>query len=98
MLERAGLRGTESDGIFFSEDAAPSATQVLGRVSFRKNRQNWDLARIKQELARQAAALGADSVVNFEYGQISAKWYEHLLPRWDSESWYGEGDAIRLGP
>lgn len=47
-------------------------------------------------MARQAMAMGANAIVDFKYGQQSAKWWEHLLIRWDTESWYGHGVAVRL--
>lgn len=96
MIERFGLSGTEHRGIFFTEAAAPATGKVLGTVSVKKNRQNWDLFKIKDELVRQAEALGANAIVEFTYGQRAHKWYRLLLPVWDHEAWHGEGVAVRL--
>jgi hypothetical protein len=96
MATRAGVAGTEVDGIFFTEAPAPPGTRVLAPIAVRKKRQNWDLARIKISMATEAARLGANAVVSFRYGQRSHKWYELMLPRWDTEGWYGEGEAAVL--
>ncbi len=96
MIERYGLVGTEHGGIFFTEAAAPPSSHVLGTVSVRKNRQNWDLFKIKDELVRQAEALGANAIVEFKYGQRAHKWYRLLLPVWDHEAWHGDGVAVRI--
>lgn len=96
MIERFGLTGTEHGGVFFTEAAAPPTAEVVGVVAAKKNRQNWDLVKIKDELARQAVAVGANAIVGFSYGQRAHKWYRLLLPTWDQEGWHGEGVAVRL--
>lgn len=98
MIERAGVVGTEVDGVFFTESGPPPGLQVLGPIAISKNRQNWDLSKIKQAMAAEATRLGGNAVVSFRYGQRSHKWYQLLLPRWDTEGWYGEGDAAVLPP
>jgi hypothetical protein len=92
--ERAGLRGNHHNGIFFSEQASSHPT--VRTISVKKNRQNFTLAQIKDLMAAEAVSAGANAIVEFKYGQRSHKWYQHLLIKWDTESWYGEGRAVVL--
>lgn len=46
-------------------------------------------------MARQSACQGANVIQNFQYGQKAHKWWELVFTfKWDTESWYGAGDAI----
>jgi hypothetical protein len=95
MLEKFGLKGTEKDGVFFSE-SAPSNLNVIKHIKVELARQNANLSDLKVKLAQQAKGAGANAIVNFRYGQQSHKWWQHLTFRWDTESWQGEGDAVKL--
>ena len=97
MVERAGLSGNEVDGIFFSEGYAPPGVIVIRKISVSRNRQNSNLNEIKSMMAREARSAGANSIVGFKYGQRSHKWWQLVFTfKWDSEAWYGEGDAVSL--
>mgnify|MGYP007063849464 FL=1 len=97
-ITRAGLTGTEVDGIFFSEQGTPAGISVVQEISVHKNRQNFDLTKIKQMMAMEAKAVGANSILNFRYGQRSHKWYQQIALKWDQGEWYGEGSAVYLEP
>jgi hypothetical protein len=94
MEELGGLKGNYHAGVFFSEQASGATT--LTPISAKKNRQNFTLTQIKDMMANQAKAAGANAIVDFRYGQKSHKWYQHSLIKWDSEAWFGEGRAVVL--
>ena len=94
MEEFGGLKGNFQSGIFFSEQECNAVT--LKQISATKNRQNFTLIQIKEMMAAEAKAAGANSVVGFRYGQRSHKWYQMLMPKWDTEAWFGEGRAVNI--
>jgi hypothetical protein len=95
METRFGVRGTICDGVFFTENAIPSAP-VLRHVHVEVSRQNADLTEVKTRLAQQAKTLGATAIVNFRYGQKKHEWWKLMFTfKWDTESWHGEGDAVK---
>lgn len=97
MFNRAGLSGNEVHGIFFSEGFAPPGVKVIRRISVSRNRQNSNLNEIKTMMAKYARSAGANAIVGFKYGQRSHKWWQLVFTfKWDSEAWYGEGDAVNL--
>ena len=94
MESRYGVTGTVCDGIFFAEGPIPRATRRQ-TLSVDISRQNANLGEVKRRLARDAKSVGANAVANFKYGQRAHRWWTHILDfKWDSESWYGEGDAV----
>jgi len=95
MIERYGACGTEQDGIFFTESQIAGA-KVLEHIHAEISRQNANLTMVKESLARQATDLGANAVMNFRYGQRAHGLLELISFKWDTESWRGEGDAVRL--
>jgi hypothetical protein len=96
VIERHGVKGTIADDVFFSERAV-SGGQVVAHIRVEISRQNGNLGHIKQKMAAQATAAGATVIANFRYGQRSHRGLRLLMPKWDTESWYGEGDAL-AGP
>ncbi|MHB1297313.1 MAG: hypothetical protein ACYC0B_02190 [Gemmatimonadaceae bacterium] len=95
MEERAGARGTISDGVFFTE-SAPASARVLGPASVEISRQNATLTDVKHALALRAVKAGGNAIVGFRYGQRAHSWWELLLLKWDTESWYGRGSIAIL--
>jgi hypothetical protein len=96
MRSRFGVDGTECEGIFFTESSILRASQIK-RLKVEISLQNSNLLEVKRRLARQAKSVGATAITNFRYGQKSHTWWELLLNfKWDTESWYGEGDAVRF--
>mgnify|MGYP006919744223 CR=1 FL=1 len=94
MEEFGGLKGNFHSGIFFSEQSCSAST--LRPIAAKKNRQNFTLTQIKDMMAAEARAAGANAIVDFRYGQRAHKWYQHSLIKWDSEAWFGEGRAVTL--
>jgi hypothetical protein len=84
--------------VFFAEAAIPGATNV-GKVKVEISRQNAHLGEVKAKIAAKAKQMGASAVQNFRYGQRAHKWWEQAFTfKWDSESWYGEGEACSPPP
>ena len=76
---------------------APPNVAPSKRISVTVNRQNSNLSEVKKRMASQAHQVGANSIVNFRYGQRSHKWWQLVFTfKWDSEGWFGEGDAVTL--
>lgn len=95
METRFGVRGLTSDGVFFTEDAIAGANPIK-RVSVEISRQNSNLTEVKSQMAREALAAGANAIMNFRYGQRKHSWLQLVAFKWDTESWYGEGEAVRV--
>ncbi len=96
METRAGVTGTVHEGVFFTEDPVPSA-MVLRHLRIVIPRQNANLDDVKNLLARKAKKAGAAAVMNFRYGQKRVAWWRLFVTlTWDTEGWFGEGDAIKL--
>ena len=95
MEERHGVRGTVHDGIFFSEAAIPRASTIR-HLQVEISRQNATLGEVKTKLAAQVRECGGTALASFKYGQRKHHWLDYLSFKWDTESWYGEGDAVRV--
>lgn len=96
METRAGVKGTVANDIFFTEEAIPS-TSVLRHLHVEISRQNSNLLEVKERLAQEAKSLGATAIMNFRYGQKKHEWWQLVFTfKWDTESWHGEGDAVRI--
>ena len=94
METRFGIKGTFCDDIFFTESPI-SGVSPIKHLNVEISRQNSNLSEVKQRLARDAKSIGATSIMNFRYGQKKHSWWQLVLLKWDTESWYGEGDAIK---
>ena len=80
--------------MFFTEGELQGT--VLGPVSVRMNRQNTSLTDVKQAMAREAQAKGANAVARFKYGQKAQRpWEQVFTLRWDSVRWFGEGVLVK---
>lgn len=73
MVDRYGRKGTELKGIFFTEGEIASA-KVVGVGSVSSDRQNISIEILKEKLAEQAIAQGANAVDNWKYVQKGAVW------------------------
>jgi len=88
------IKSTLCEGVTFIESSIPSA-QVIKHLNVEISRQNANLSDVKKLLAQKAKAIGATTIMNFRYGQKAHKWWELIFTlKWDTESWYGEGDAV----
>jgi hypothetical protein len=96
MDTRSGVSGTTTKGIFFSESPIGKA-DYKGFVRVEISRQNSTLSAVKDALAAKAKSLGANAISEFRYGQKAHLWWEQIFTfKWDTESWYGEGKAVRI--
>lgn len=68
MIEKFGRKGTELKGIFFTEGQIASA-KVVGDGSVSSDRQNISIELLKEKMADQALAKGANAVDNWKYVQ-----------------------------
>lgn len=94
MEERHGVKGTVTDGIFFTEQIIVGS-HLVRQLRVEISRQNSNLIEVKRKLVTEAKACGATAISNFRYGQRKHDWWEYVLTfKWDTESWYGEGDAV----
>jgi hypothetical protein len=92
-----GARGTMHRGVFITEQELPG--EDLGVLSVSIGRQNADLGQIKEQLAAKAVAQGANAIARLSYGQRKHGAGQLINPlRWDTESWFGEGQALRVPP
>ena len=91
-----GIKGTTVDEIFFTESSVAKAS-VLRHLHIDIFNQNSNLIEVKKKLAEEAKNAGGNAVMNFHYGQKTRDWRALFTSmRWDTEEWYGEGDAIML--
>jgi hypothetical protein len=92
-LDRYGVRGSEADGVFFTDSAAIDGARVLGEVKVKLGGQNKDIRDVKRELAKAVVKKGGNALVGFKYGQQGNSWWQSF--GWvDSEHWYGSGIAV----
>lgn len=96
MEEFAGASGNWHQGVFFTEGIVQAQAHSRGRIQVEISRQNSNLTEVKNAMALQAKAKGANVIQNFQYGQKAHKWWELFAFKWDTESWHGAGDAIAL--
>ncbi len=90
------------NGMIFIEGDEPGARRI-GPVEYKKtsfyNQQLKDLDAVKDQLAEKAAAMGANAVINFKYGQKSTTFLRSLVLKYDDNvNWYGTGTAVIISP
>ena len=73
MIEKFGRKGTELKGIFFTEGQIASA-KVVGDGSVSSDRQKISIELLKEKMADQALAKGANAVDNWKYVQKGSIW------------------------
>lgn len=88
MQERFGRKGTEFDGIFFTEGVIEGGTR-LGMVTAESRKQNTNLNDLKRELAAQVSRLGGNAVDEFNYVQ------QGTVFSFSSTRWRASGYAVR---
>ncbi len=89
--------GVAHDGVVFFEGVVDRPVVIRIRVEI--SRQNSNLSEVKSAMAARAKAVGSDTICGFRYGQVAHSWWKQLFTfAWDSESWFGEGDAVRAAP
>lgn len=95
METKFGLRGTIVNDIFFTESPS-SGARVLKHIHVEISRQNSNLTQVKELMAAEARLVGANTIINFKYGQKAHSLLALIAIKWDTESWHGEGDAVSL--
>lgn len=96
METRLGVNGTLCDDVFFTESNITGIAPIR-KIHVEISRQNSNLFEVKKQMAGEAKSIGANAVMNFKYGQKKHKTWELVLTfKWDTESWHGEGDAIKI--
>ena len=88
MIERFGRKGTEHDGIFFTEGVIEGGS-VVGNVEAISNRQNGPLDELKTALAAKVKAAGGNALDNFKYVQKGTVW------SFSSTQWKATGRAVK---
>lgn len=73
MIEKFGRKGTELRGIFFTEGQIASG-KIVGDGMVSSDRQNISIELLKEKLADQALAKGANAVDNWKYVQKGTVW------------------------
>lgn len=86
------------DGILFVEGFEENI-QVLGPVEYKKdlsfNQQLKNLDDVKRQLVEAAKNMGANAIINFEYGQKTIGfWKSIVFSRDDNVNWYAKGLAV----
>jgi hypothetical protein len=88
MIEKYGRKGTEHDGIFFTEGVIESGNN-LGVVEAVSNQQNMSLDKLKSDLAAKVKAKGGNALDEFKYVQ------KGTVFSFSSTQWRASGRAIK---
>ena len=90
-----GVSGNEYQGVFFSELTIPNAV-IIEHIKVEISRQNSNLVEVKNKMVEKAKAIDGTAISGFRYGQRKHSFLELVFSfKWDTESWYGEGDVIK---
>jgi hypothetical protein len=73
LIEKFGRKGTELRGIFFTEGQIASG-KFVGDGIVSSDRQNISIEILKEKMADQALAKGANAVDNWKYVQKGSVW------------------------
>jgi uncharacterized protein YbjQ (UPF0145 family) len=95
MELRSGVKGNVCEDVFFTESEISGATSIK-HIHVEISRQNSNLTEVKERMAREVKSLGANAIMNFKYGQKKHPTWQLVILKWDTESWHGEGDAIKI--
>ena len=82
MIDKYGRKGTEVDGIFFTEGKI-SGANILGQAKASSDRQNITLDKLKSDLAAEVKAKGGNALDNFKYVQ-KATVFSFSSVRWET--------------
>jgi hypothetical protein len=88
LIQRFGRKGTEYEGVFFTEGPIVGGTK-LGDLKVESRRQNTNLDELKQQLAFQVKNLGGNALENFNYVQ------QGTVFSFSSTRWRATGTAVR---
>jgi hypothetical protein len=68
LIERFGRKGTEHEGVFFTEEPILDCVK-LGELKVDSRKQNTNLTQLKSQIATQVKQLGGNALENFKYVQ-----------------------------
>lgn len=85
-----GLRGTYSNGVFFSEQSAPSAHVRKMVVSVELGRDQANITEMKRRLAAKVQEAGGNALLTFTYARTAA------MMGWGDGMWRGSGYIAKL--
>lgn len=88
MIDKFGRKGTEHDGVFFTEGVIEVGSH-LGTVEAVSNRQNLSLDELKSDLAKKVKALGGNALDEFKYVQ------KGTVFSFSSTQWRASGKAVK---
>jgi len=88
LIERFGRKGTEYDGVFFTEGPIPVGVK-LGELKVESRKQNTNLEELKKQLASQVKRLGGNALENFNYVQ------QGTVLSFSSTRWRATGTAVK---
>ena len=88
MIEKFGRKGTEVNGVFFTEGPIETG-EVLGQAEAISNRQNTSLDELKEKLAIQVVNKGGNALDSFKYVQKGTAF------SFSSTSWKATGRIIK---
>ena len=88
MIERYGRKGTECDGVFFTEGYIPVGVK-LGELKAESRKQNTNLEELKKQLASEVKRLGGNALENFNYVQ------QGTVMSFSSTRWRATGTAVK---
>jgi hypothetical protein len=88
LIERYGRKGTEFDGVFFTEGPISSGVK-LGELKADSRKQNTNLDELKKQLASEVKRLGGNALENFNYVQ------QGTVFSFSSVRWRATGTAVR---
>ena len=89
MIEKYGRKGTELNGIFFTEGEISQGI-VVSDAFAKSDQQNISIEKLKEKLANQAISLGANAVDNWKYVQKGTVW------SFSSTQWQMTGRFIKV--
>jgi hypothetical protein len=89
MLEKFGRKGTEVNGVFFTEGVIENA-EFLGNAEAVSNKQNASLDELKENLARQVSAKGGNALDSFKYVQ------KGTIFSFSSTQWRAGGRIVKV--
>jgi hypothetical protein len=88
MIEKFGRKGTDVNGIFFTEGPI-EVGEVLGLAEAISNKQNASLDELKEKLAIQVVNKGGNALDTFKYVQ------KGTVFSFSSTSWKATGRIIK---
>lgn len=90
MIEKFGRKGTEFNGVFFTEGPISNA-EFLGNITEISNRQNVNLDEFKKIIAAKVIQKGGNAVDNFKYVQ------QGTVFSFSSTRWKVTGRILKAG-